>query len=80
MVGHDLRNPLQSIIGEVYLAESELKLHPEGEHKRCLQESIQAIAEQIGYMDKIVSDLQVFVRPVDVQKQKVKLKRLIEAT
>ena len=30
---------LQSIIGEVYLAESELKLLPE-EHKICLQESI----------------------------------------
>ena len=35
MVGHDLRNPLQSIIGEVYLAKSELDSLPDGENKRC---------------------------------------------
>ncbi len=77
MVGHDLRNPLQSIIGEVYLAKTELKSIPDSEHKTCLQESIQAIAEQIGYMDKIVSDLQTFVKPVEAHKQTVNLKQLI---
>ena len=62
MVGHDLRNPLQSIIGEVYLAESELKSFPDNDQKESLQESIKAIGEQISYMDKIVSDLQTFVK------------------
>ena len=33
MVGHDIRNPLQSIIGEVYLAKSELDSLPDGENK-----------------------------------------------
>jgi len=79
MVGHDLRNPLQSIIGEVYLAKTELKSIPDSEHKVYLQESIQAIAEQISYMDKIVSDLQTFVKPVEPQMQIVKLKPLIVA-
>ena len=67
MVGHDLRNPLQTITGEVYLAKSELDSLPDGENKGCLQESIQAIEEQIGYMDKIVSDLQTFVKPVEAK-------------
>jgi PAS domain S-box-containing protein len=77
MVGHDLRNPLQSIIGEVYLAKSELDSLPDGENKRCLQESVQAIEEQISYMDKIVSDLQTFVKPVEAQLETINLKPLI---
>lgn len=79
MVGHDLRNPLQSIIGEVYLAKSELEQLPDNEQKSNLQESIEAIAEQAIYMDKIVSDLQAFVKPVEVHKQIIKLKPLISA-
>ena len=79
MVGHDLRNPLQSIIGEVYLAKSELDSLPDGENKRCLQESVQAIEEQISYMDKIVSDLQTFVKPIETQMEIINLKPLITA-
>ena len=48
MVGHDLRNPLQTIIGEVYLAEKELKELPDSAQKNNLQESICAVAEQIN--------------------------------
>jgi PAS domain S-box-containing protein len=79
MVGHDLRNPLQSIAGEVYLAKSELDSLPDGESKSCLQESIQTIEAQVSYMDKIVSDLQTFVKPVEAQMQIVNLKPLITA-
>ncbi len=77
MVGHDLRNPLQTISGEVYLAKNELESMPEGENKSCLQESVRTIEEQISYMDKIVLDLQTFVRPVEAQKQFVSLNPLI---
>ncbi len=77
MVGHDLRNPLQAIIGEVYLAKRELKLLPEGEQKSNLQESIDAIADQIGYMDKIVSDLQTFVKPIEAHRQIINIKEFI---
>ena len=79
MVGHDLRNPLQSIAGEVYLAKSELASFPDGESKSCLQESIHTIEEQVGYMDKIVSDLQTFVKPVQPKMEIVNLKPLITA-
>ena len=79
MVGHDLRNPLQSIIGEVYLAKSEIDSLPVGENKRCLQESVQAIEEQISYMDKIVSDLQTFMKPVEAKMEIINLESLITA-
>jgi PAS domain S-box-containing protein len=79
MVGHDLRNPLQSITGEVYLAKGELDSLPDGETKSCLQESIQTIEAQVSYMDKIVSDLQTFVKPVEAQMQIINLKPLIAA-
>ena len=79
MVGHDLRNPLQSIAGEVYLAKSELNSLPDGENKSCLQESVQTISEQVSYMDKIVSDLQTFVKPVEAQMEIINLKPVITA-
>ena len=79
MVGHDLRNPLQTITGEVYMAKNELDLMTDGESKVCLQESIRAIEEQVGYMDKIVSDLQTFVKPVEAQKQTITLRPMVDA-
>ena len=50
---------------------------PDSEQKTNIIESMDAIEEQITYMDKIVSDLQAFVRPVEVHKQEVNLKQLI---
>ena len=77
MVGHDLRNPLQTVIGELYLAKCEVESLTEGEVKRDLQESIHAMEEQAVYMDKIVSDLQAFVQPVKIDKKPINLKELV---
>ena len=77
MVGHDLRNPLQTVIGELYLAKSEVESLAEGEVKNNLQESIHVIEEQAVYMDKIVSDLQAFVQPVKIDKKPINLKELV---
>ncbi|MGD0643489.1 MAG: PAS domain S-box protein [Candidatus Bathyarchaeia archaeon] len=79
MVGHDLRNPLQTVIGELYLAKGEVVSLPESELKNNLQESIQVIEEQAVYMDKIISDLQAFVRPVRMNKEAINLKDLVAA-
>ena len=79
MVGHDLRNPLQTVIGELYLAKCEVESLPESELKSNLQESIHVIEEQAVYMDKIVSDLQAFVRPVKIDKKPISLKELVTA-
>lgn len=78
MVGHDLRNPLQTITGELYLAKDEVQSLADSPQKKSLQESISVIEEQAAYMDKIVSDLQAFVRPVKVDKKPIDLKTLVE--
>lgn len=61
MVGHDIRNPLQAIIGDLFLIEQEINTNP-----RCkdedIVESIAAINENITYINKIVSDLQDYTR------------------
>jgi signal transduction histidine kinase len=77
MVGHDLRNPLQTLTGELYLAKLEVDSLSEGETKSNLQESIHVIEEQVAYMDKIVSDLQAFVRPIKIDKKPLNLPELV---
>jgi PAS domain S-box-containing protein len=79
MVGHDLRNPLQTITGELYLAKTEVDSLAEGEAKSNLQESIHLIEEQTVYMDKIVSDLQAFVQPLKIDKKPLNLKDTINS-
>ncbi|MCW4029238.1 MAG: PAS domain S-box protein [Candidatus Bathyarchaeota archaeon] len=77
MVGHDLRNPLQTITCELYLAQNDLDALPDGETKKNLQETMRVIEEQTVYMDKIISDLQAFVQPVRIEKKPVNLQELI---
>jgi two-component system, NtrC family, sensor kinase len=62
MVGHDIRNPLQSMIGEIYLLKSELTQMPENEIKNNVSESFEIIEKNILYINKIVSDLQDYAR------------------
>jgi len=77
MVGHDLRNPLQTIIGELFLAKNEVESLTNSDVKNNLQESIRSIEDQATYMDKIVSDLQAFVQPVKIDKKPINLKELV---
>jgi PAS domain S-box-containing protein len=79
MVGHDLRNPLQTIVGELYLANCTIKSLSDKEAERNLLENMKTIEEQTAYMDKIVSDLQAFVRPIKIDKKLVGLKELIDS-
>lgn len=78
MVGHDIRNPLQSIIGDVYLAKKELASLPDSEEKEGLLESLEAIEKQTEYINKIVLDLQDFAKPLYPLSEETDLKRLIE--
>jgi signal transduction histidine kinase len=79
MVGHDLRNPLQTVLGELYLAKNDVESIPQDSVKSNLQENIRIIEEQIAYMDKIVSDLQAFVQPVKVDKKPFSLTQLMHS-
>ena len=80
MVGHDIRNPLQAITGDIYLIKQELDTMPEGENKQAVFESIDAINENLTYIDKIISDLQDYTRPLRPSIQDANLSELIEGT
>ena len=79
MVGHDIRNPLQTIAGELYLAKEILKKSPDNEGKASMMESLGIIEEQMGYVNKIVSDLQDYARPLMPKLEEVNLKALVDA-
>ena len=78
MVGHDIRNPLQAIVGELYLAKDELASMPGSDAKKNLQESITNIEENLFYIDKIVADLQDYTKPLKPNKEKVNVEKVIE--
>jgi PAS domain S-box-containing protein len=78
MVGHDIRNPLQTIISSVYLAKEDLKILPESDEKQSLKESLETMEAQIIYIDKIVSDLQDFVKPLNPQLEEIDANDLIK--
>jgi PAS domain S-box-containing protein len=77
MVGHDIRNPLQSIIGEIYLAKQELQLLPESKQKQSLIESGGSIAKSVEYINKIVLDLQDYAKTLKPVAQETNLKNLV---
>jgi hypothetical protein len=77
MVGHDIRNPLQAITSDVYLAKTELATIPESEEKKNTLESLQEIEKNIDYINKIVADLQDFARPLKPHMEEADLKLII---
>jgi PAS domain S-box-containing protein len=78
MVGHDIRNPLQAITGDVYLAKSDLTLVPNCESKTSIQESLTAIEKNVDYINKIVQDLQDFAKPLNPCLRKTDIKLIID--
>jgi PAS domain S-box-containing protein len=64
MVGHDIRNPLQAMISDVYLAKADLASIPDGSAKQGVKESLEGIEKNVFYINKIVSDLQDYARPL----------------
>jgi signal transduction histidine kinase len=78
MVGHDIRNPLQAIAGEIFLGKDVLKKLPDGEFKRSIKECLNNIDEQISYIDKIVSDLQDYAKPLQPKFEEVNIKNIVK--
>jgi signal transduction histidine kinase len=78
MVGHDIRNPLQSIEGAVYLAKEEIKSLPsQSPEQRELEEIFHIIENQTRYIDHIVADLQDFARTPMPQPAETNLGALV---
>jgi PAS domain S-box-containing protein len=76
MVGHDIRNPLQAITSDVYLAREELSSIPESEAKKNMVESLTEIERNIDYINKIVLDLQDYARPLTPTSRETKIENL----
>ena len=70
MVGHDIRNPLQAIISDVYLAKTELASISDSEEKKNTLESLQEIEKNVDYINKIVADLQDFASLLILMQRK----------
>lgn len=78
MVGHDIRNPLQNIISSLYLTEQELDSLPESQEKTNAKKELEEIRTQTDYIDKIVTDLQDFSRPLTPELTKTNIRVLLE--
>jgi two-component system, chemotaxis family, CheB/CheR fusion protein len=78
MVGHDIRNPLQSIVGELYLARTNLASLPDTRAREDLNESIGYIEEQLIYVNKIVQDLQDYAKISKPQLQETDLEKTLQ--
>jgi signal transduction histidine kinase len=75
MVGHDIRNPLQAMTSDLYLIKEELKA--EDSNKKAIAESLGSIEQNIDYVNKIVSDLQDYTRPIAPNRTETNVKVLI---
>jgi PAS domain S-box-containing protein len=79
MVGHDLRNPLQGMTGALYLLRNLSKSQNVQERNEVV-ELLDALDEQILYMNKIVSDLQHYAGSIGVEPVVINLPELIKDT
>jgi PAS domain S-box-containing protein len=78
MVGHDIRNPLQGILGDLYLAKRDLASLQESEEKGSMRESLESIEQNILYINKIVADLQDYAKPLNPCTEETDLKLIID--
>jgi signal transduction histidine kinase len=79
MVGHDIRNPLQTIICELYLAKGELSSLPDGDSKETLKGTVRAIEDQVTYINKIVTDLQDYAKPLTPCFEETDLEKTLQS-
>lgn len=63
MIGHDIRNPLQALLGDAYLLKSDVASLPESEVKKSLEASVNSVQENLSYINKIVLNLQDYAKP-----------------
>jgi PAS domain S-box-containing protein len=76
MVGHDIRNPLQSLTSDIYLIQSELDSMPESKEKECIKESLANMDRDLEYANKIIQDLQDFSKKIVPKTQETDLEIL----
>jgi len=83
MIGHDLRNPLQSITYALYQLKEMMGRLPQDVGATCKEKGSAAIVtidEQVKYIDKIASDLQDYAKPLVLEPIETDLAGLIKDT
>jgi len=81
MVSHDLRNPLQTIVNTIYLANKKLESLPdEALEKGDVKKYLDTVERQVGYMNKIISDLLDYARPIRPEPSETNISQLIQGT
>jgi PAS domain S-box-containing protein len=78
MVGHDIRNPLQAIVGDVFLIDNDVASLNESKVKESMLESVKSIKDNLFYIAKIVDDLQDYSRPLKPTFEKVNIEKVID--
>ena len=73
MVGHDLRNPLQVIVGSIDLIKKRLNKRGDSSDGREIEKWVDKIDAQTDYMNKIVSDLQDYSRNIKPTREEADL-------
>jgi PAS domain S-box-containing protein len=79
MVGHDIRNPLQAITSDLYLAGSDLALLPPSAEKTSALESLKEIEKNVDYINKIVQDLQDYSKTLKPVAKELNLDTLCQS-
>lgn len=80
-VGHDLRNPLQSIENAAYYLNNELPSQFSSDPiPQKLKEMLKVINDSVNYADKIICDLQDFSAPRKPRLQQANINAIIEET
>jgi polar amino acid transport system substrate-binding protein len=79
MVGHDIRNPLQAITGDIYFAKTDLASTPESEEEKNIQESLDEIEKNVSYINKIVADLQDYARLLSPKLEEINLEKTVHS-
>jgi len=81
MVGHDLRNPLQVIVGSIELIKKGLNKRGDSEGDssdgREIEKWVDKIDAQTDYMNKIVSDLQDYSRNIKPTREEADVESLL---
>lgn len=81
MVGHDLRNPLQSIEIATYYLKNELPhLYPSTSTPQKVEEMLKVLSNSVNYADKIVRDLRDFSATKKLKLEKTNINTIVKDT
>ena len=80
MVGHDIRNPLQAIVSDIYLLNSTVSSVSDSEARKEGDESLDSIRKNVDYINKIVQDLQDFAKSIVPALKEINLQDICNHT